>query len=81
MSELTLRLTVPEATALAALTDGIAGVVETDVSAEDAIVAVIELGLRILIDDFEVPDPEAREQVRATHAALRRSWTRGNAAL
>jgi hypothetical protein len=79
--EVTLRLTEPEAAALAALTEGIAGVVGTGISSEDAVIAVIELGLRTLIDDFEVPDPAARERVHATHEALRRGWTRGNAGL
>ena len=81
MPEVTLRLTEPEAAALAALTDGIAGVVETGISSEDAVIAVIELGLRTLIDDFEVPDPAARARVHATHDALRRTWTRGSASL
>jgi hypothetical protein len=76
-----LQLTEPEAAALAALTDGISGVVETEISPQDAVVAVIELGLRTLIDDFEVPDPQARERVHATHEALRRGWTRGTAGL
>lgn len=81
MPELTLRLTGAEQTALTALTAGIAAVVETPVSADDAVVAVIELGLRALIDDFEVPDPQARERVQRAHEALRRGWTRGNAGL
>jgi hypothetical protein len=79
--EITLQLTEPEAVALAALTDAISGVVEAEISPEDAVVAVIELGLRTLIDDFEVPDLRARERVHATHEALRRGWTRGNAGL
>ena len=76
-----MQLTEPETAALAALTEGISGVVEADISSEDAVVAVIELGLRTLIDDFEVPDPQTRERVQATHEALRRGWTRGNAGL
>lgn len=81
MPEVTLQLTEPEAAALAALTDGISGVVETEISSDDAVVAVIELGLRTLIDDFEVPDPQARERVHAAHHGLRRGWSRGNAGL
>ena len=81
MPRVTLQLTEPEAAALAALTAGIAGVVETEISSEDAVVAMIELGLRTLIDDFEVPDPQARERVHAMHEALRRGWTRGNAGI
>ena len=81
MPDVVLQLTEPEAAALAALTDGISGVVEAEISSEDAVVAVIELGLRTLIDDFEVPGPQVRERVHATHEALRRGWTRGNAGL
>lgn len=81
MSVVELRLTDQEAAALAALTAGISGVAETEISPEDAVVAVIELGLRTLMDDFEVPDPAARARVHSTHEALRRSWSRGNAGL
>ena len=81
MPELTLLLTEAEDAALTALTEGIAGVVESAISREDAVIAVVELGLRTLIDDFEVPDPQARARVGVAHEALRRGWTRGNAAL
>jgi hypothetical protein len=79
--ELRLRLTEQEAAALAALRAGISGVVESEVSTEDAVVSVLELGLRTLMDDFEVPDPVVRAEVHATHEALRRGWVRGNSGL
>ena len=76
-----LRLTPLEADALDALTAGMAGVNETTLSAEDAVVGAIEHGLSRLIEDFEVPDAAVREQVLTARDALRRGWTRGNSAL
>lgn len=79
--ELRLTLTALEAEALDALTAGMAGVNETTLSAEDAVVGAIEHGLSRLIEDFEVPDPAVREQVLTARDALRRGWTRGSASL
>jgi hypothetical protein len=76
-----LRLTPVETEALEALTAGMAGVNETTLSAEDAVVGAIEHGLSRLIEDFEVPDPAVRDRVLAARDALRRGWTRGNSAL
>jgi hypothetical protein len=63
------------------LTAGVAGLAERPVGTEAAVVAAIELGLSRLIDDFEVPDPAVREQVRQAWEALRRDWRGGNACL
>lgn len=79
--ELRLRLTPLEAEALEALTAGMAGVNESTLSTEDAVVGAIEHGLSRLIEDFEVPDPAVRAQVLAARDALRRGWSRGNASL
>ena len=67
--------------ALTALAAGLRAVVESDLSEEDAVVAAMEFALTRLIDDFEVPDPGAREQVQAARDALRGHWVRGNASL
>lgn len=77
----TLDLTGSEAAALDALTAGVAGLAERPVGTEAAVVAAIELGLGRLVDDFEVPDPEVRDQVRHAWEALRRDWRGGNARL
>jgi hypothetical protein len=77
----TLELTDTEATALATLTAGVAGLAERSVGTEAAVVAAIDLGLSRLIDDFEVPDPAVRQQLRQARELLRRDWRGGNACL
>ena len=77
----TLDLTGSEAAALEALTGGVAALAERPVGTEAALVAAIDLGLSRLIDDFEVPDPAVRDQLRQAWAALRRDWRGGNACL
>ena len=41
----------------------------------------MELALTRLIEDFEVPDPKAREQVQLARDDLRAHWVRGSASL
>lgn len=76
-----LRLTREELAGVAALTAGVSGVNETEVSQEDAVVAAIEFALTRLIDDYEVPDPDARAQVQVARDDLRAAWIRGNSSL
>jgi hypothetical protein len=80
-TEFLLRLTPQELAGVAALTAGVAGVNESEVSQEDAVVAAIELALTRLIDDFEVPDPAARAQVQTARDELRAGWVRGNSSI
>jgi hypothetical protein len=80
-TDLTLRLTEQERTGLTALAAGLRSVAETDLSEEDAMVAALELALTRLIEDFEVPDPSARDQVRVARDTLRAHWVRGSATL
>ena len=80
-TELRLSLTAHETAALAALTAGVSGVVESEVSEEDAMIAAIDLALTRLIEDFEVPDPEVRARVSSARDELRRNWVRGNSGL
>ena len=80
-TELALRLSSQELAAVAALTAGVAGVNEAEVSQEDAVVAAIEFALTRLIDDYEVPDPEARARVQTARDELRAGWIRGNCSL
>jgi hypothetical protein len=77
----TLDLTDTEAAALAALTAGVAGLAERPVGTEAAVVAAVDLALSRLLDDFEVPDPAVRDQLRQAWAQLRRDWRGGNACL
>ncbi|MFI5711948.1 hypothetical protein [Kribbella sp. NPDC051620] len=76
-----LRLTPQELAGVVALTAGVSGVNEAEVSQEDAVVAAIELALTRLIDDYEVPDPVARGQVQTARDELRAGWIRGNCSL
>lgn len=76
-----LRLTPQELAGVVALTAGVAGVNETEVSQEDAVVAAIELALTRLIDDYEVPDAAARTQVKVARDELRAGWIRGSSSL
>lgn len=76
-----LRLTPQELAGVAALTAGVSGVNETEVSQEDAVIAAIEFALTRLIDDYEVPDPDARAQVQVARDDLRAAWIRGNSSL
>ncbi|QNE18805.1 hypothetical protein F1D05_13945 [Kribbella qitaiheensis] len=80
-TELRLQLTPQELAGIAALTAGVSGVNESEVSPEDAVVAAIEFALTRLIDDYEVPDASARDQVRIARDQLRAGWVRGNASL
>ena len=76
-----LRLTAQEQAGLTALAAGLRAVAESDLSEEDAVVAALELALTRLIEDFEVPDPKAREQVQLARDELRAHWVRGSASL
>lgn len=80
-TEIRLQVTLQEQAGLTALAAGLRAVVESDLSEEDALVAAMEFALTRLIDDFEVPDPGAREQVQVARDALRAHWVRGNASL
>jgi len=80
-TEIRLRFTAQERAALTALTAGVREVVESDLTEEDAMVAAMELALTRLIEDFEVPDPKAREQVQLARDDLRAHWVRGSASL
>jgi hypothetical protein len=80
-TELTVRLTDHERAGLTALAAGLREVAESDLSEEDALVAALELALTRLIEDFEVPDPKAREQVQFARDELRAHWVRGSATL
>ena len=80
-TEIRLQVTPQEQSGLTALAAGLRAVVESDLSEEDALVAAMEFALTRLIDDFEVPDPGAREQVQVARDALRAHWVRGNASL
>lgn len=80
-TELRLRLSPQEVAGLAALTAGVSGVNEAEVSQEDAVVAAIEFALTRLIDDYEVPDEAARAQVQVARDELRAGWIRGNCSL
>lgn len=77
----TLELTDTETAALAALIAGVAGIAERPVSTEAAVVAAVDLGLSRLLDDFEVPDPAVRDQLRQAWQSLRRDWRGDNARL
>ncbi|WP_433009361.1 hypothetical protein [Kribbella sp. CA-294648] len=80
-TDFVLRLTAEELAGVAALTAGVSGVNETEVSQEDAVVAAIEFALTRLIDDYEVPDPDARSQVQVARDELRAAWIRGGSSL
>ncbi|MFI5697713.1 hypothetical protein ACIA58_38005 [Kribbella sp. NPDC051586] len=80
-TEIRVHFTDQERAGLTALTAGLRGVAESDLSEEDALVAALELALTRLIDDFEVPDPAAREQVQRARDNLRAHWIRGSATL
>jgi len=74
-------MTEQERSGLTALAAGLKSVAETELSEEDALVAALELALTRLIDDFEVPDVEARAQVQLARDNLRAHWVRGSATL
>ncbi|MFI5730719.1 hypothetical protein ACIA49_11410 [Kribbella sp. NPDC051587] len=80
-TDLTLRLTEQERTGLTALAAGLRSVAETDLSEEDAMIAALELALTRLIEDFEVPDTKARDEVQRARDNLRAHWVRGSATL
>jgi hypothetical protein len=80
-TELRVRFTDQECAGLTALAAGLRGVTETELTEEDALVAAVEHALTRLIDDFEVPDPAAREQVQRARDDLRAHWIRGSAAI
>ncbi|GAA1667457.1 hypothetical protein GCM10009745_07130 [Kribbella yunnanensis] len=80
-TDLTLQLTDQERTGLTALAAGLRAVAESDLTEEDAMVAALELALTRLIEDFEVPDPTARQQVQSARDNLRAHWIRGSATL
>jgi hypothetical protein len=81
MTEIQVQFTEHERAGLTALAAGLRGVAESDLSEEDALVAALEHALTRLIDDFEVPDPAAREQVQRARDNLRAHWIRGSATL
>jgi hypothetical protein len=80
-TEIRVRFTEQERTGLTALAAGLRGVAEAELTEEDALVAALELALTRLIEDFEVPDPAAREQVQRARDNLRAHWIRGSATL
>lgn len=80
-TELRVQFTDQERAGLSAFAAGLRGVAEVELSEEDALVAALEFALTRLIDDFEVPDPEAREQVQVARDNLRAHWIRGGASL
>jgi hypothetical protein len=80
-TEIQVRFTDQERDGLTALAAGLRGVAESDLTEEDALVAALELALTRLIDDFEVPDPAARDQVQRARDNLRANWIRGAATL
>lgn len=80
-TDLTLQLTDQERAGLTALAAGLRAVAESDLTEEDAMVAALELALTRLIEDFEVPDPTARQQVHTARDNLRAHWVRGSATL
>ena len=80
-TEISLRFTPQEQAGLTALAAGLRAVVESDLTEEDAVVAAMEFALTRLIDDYEVPDPSAREQVQLARDQLRAGWVRGNCSL
>jgi hypothetical protein len=80
-TEFRVRFTDQERIGLTALAAGLRGVAETDLTEEDALVAALELALTRLIEDFEVPDPTAREEVQRARDDLRAHWVRGSATL
>ncbi|MFG1620788.1 hypothetical protein [Kribbella sp. NPDC049227] len=80
-TEIRLRLTPQEVAGLAALTVGLRGVTEAELTEEDAAVAALELALTRLIEDFEVPDESARARVQQARDELRAHWVRGGASL
>jgi hypothetical protein len=80
-TEIRLQFTAQERAGLIALAAGLRSVAESDLSEEDAVVAAIEFALTRLIEDFEVPDPKAREQVQLARDEMRRHWVRGSASL
>ncbi|HZX02327.1 hypothetical protein [Kribbella sp.] len=80
-TEVRVRFTPEERAGLTALAAGLRGVAESELSEEDALVAALEHALTRLIDDFEVPDPTAREEVQRARDDLRAHWIRGAATL
>ncbi|TCC10547.1 hypothetical protein [Kribbella soli] len=80
-TEIQVRFTDHERAGLTALAAGLRGVAESDLTEEDALVAALELALTRLIEDFEVPDPAARDQVQRARDNLRANWIRGSATL
>lgn len=78
--ELVLRLTAIELVALDAVRDGVGALAARGLDRESAVIAALELALVRLIEDFDLPEPDA-ETVRHGLAALRSSWARGNACL
>jgi hypothetical protein len=81
LTEILVQFTEHERAGLTALAAGLRGVAESDLSEEDALVAALEHALTRLIDDFEVPDPAARDQVQRARDNLRAHWIRGSATL
>ena len=79
--ELTLLLTERELQAIRALTQGMAALLERDLSESDAVVAAAEAGLVRLLEDFELPSEEIRGRVSSALEDLRGEWIRGNACL
>jgi hypothetical protein len=78
--EVMLRLTGSEVEALEAVRDGVGVLAARGVDRESALMAAVELALLRLIDDFDLPEPDA-ETVRHGLGSLGASWSRGNACL
>jgi hypothetical protein len=78
--EVVLRLTGGELEALDAVRSGVGALAARGLDRESAVIAAVELALVRLVEDFDLPEPDAAT-VRAGLASLRSAWSRGNACL
>jgi hypothetical protein len=78
--EVVLRLTGSELDALDAVRNGVGALAARGVDRESAVIAAVELALVRLIEDFDLPEPDAGT-VRDGLGSLRSAWSRGNACL
>lgn len=78
--EVVLRLTPGELEALDAVRSGVGALATRGLDRESAVIAALELALVRLVDDFDLPEPDAGT-VRHGLESLRSTWSRGNACL
>jgi hypothetical protein len=78
--DVVLRLTGGELEALDAVRHGVGALAARGVDRESAVTAALELALVRLIEDFDLPEPDAGT-VRQGLGSLRSTWSRGNACL